>query len=42
MFFGGRNHTTVIHACEKVEKMREEDKGFDKLMQQHEGKVCST
>jgi len=42
MFFGGRNHTTVIHACEKVEKMREEDKSFDKLMQQHEGKVCST
>ena len=41
MFFGGRNHTTVIHACEKVEKMREEDKSFDKLMQQHEGQVCS-
>lgn len=41
MFFGGRNHTTVIHACEKVEKMREEDKSFDKLMQRHEGQVYS-
>ena len=41
MFFGGRNHTTVIHACEKIEKMREEDKSFDKLMQQHEGKIIT-
>ena len=41
MFFGNRNHTTVIHACEKIEKMREEDKSFDKLMQQHEGRISS-
>jgi chromosomal replication initiator protein len=25
----GRDHTTVIHACEKISKMRKEDKNFD-------------
>ena len=30
--FGGRDHTTVIHACEKILKMRREDKVFDKMM----------
>ncbi|MDO5090062.1 MAG: chromosomal replication initiator protein DnaA [Cardiobacteriaceae bacterium] len=27
--FGDRDHTTVIHACRKVEKLREEDKDFE-------------
>ena len=24
-FFGGRDHTTVLHACRKVERVLEED-----------------
>lgn len=28
--FGGRDHTTVMHACEKVEELRETDPAFDK------------
>lgn len=28
--FGGRDHTTVMHACEKVEQLRAEDPNFDK------------
>lgn len=28
--FGGRDHTTVIHACEQVAKLRQEDPVFDK------------
>jgi chromosomal replication initiator protein len=27
--FGGRDHTTVIHACRKVAELREGDTGFD-------------
>lgn len=37
--FGGRDHTTVIHACEKVLKMRKEDKGFDKLLNDFENEI---
>lgn len=28
--FGGRDHTTVMHACDKVKELREEDPVFDK------------
>jgi len=28
--FGGKHHTTVIHSIRKIEKMRENDKEFDK------------
>jgi chromosomal replication initiator protein DnaA len=39
--FGGRDHTTVIHAYEKIEKMRKEDKSFDSLMEQLEEQIRS-
>ena len=29
MAFGGRDHSTVMHACEKVQSLREEDPIFD-------------
>lgn len=40
-YFGGRDHTTVIHACEKIEKLRKEDKSFDNQIQQFEEKIRS-
>lgn len=30
--FGGRDHTTVIHACEKINKERKEDAELDKII----------
>jgi ATPase involved in DNA replication initiation len=29
MAFGGRDHSTVMHACEKVQSLREEDPIFN-------------
>ncbi len=26
--FGGRDHTTVMHACDKVSELRNTDRGF--------------
>ncbi|NCU39914.1 chromosomal replication initiator protein DnaA [Candidatus Falkowbacteria bacterium] len=31
-FFGGRDHTTVIHACEKISKERKEDAELEKVI----------
>jgi chromosomal replication initiator protein len=31
--FGGKHHTTVIHALRKIERMRERDREFDRLVQ---------
>ena len=39
--FGGRDHTTVIHACEKIDKMRKEDRSFDENLQKYEEKIRS-
>ena len=39
--FGGKNHATVTHAYEKIDKMRKEDKNFDKLLQQFEEQMRS-
>ena len=39
--FGGRDYTTVIHAYEKIEKMRKEDKSFESQLQQYEEKIRS-
>lgn len=40
-FFGGKNHTTVIHAYEKIDKMCKEDNNFDSLMKQLEEQIRS-
>jgi len=39
--FGGRDHTTGIHACEKIDKMKNEDKSFEAQLQQFEEKIRS-
>jgi len=31
-YFGGKHHTTVIHAIRKIEAMREKDRDFDRLI----------
>ena len=28
-YFGGRDHTTVLHACRKIEELRGEDRRID-------------
>jgi len=32
-FFGGKDHSTVIHACEKVDRMRRDNIEFDQRIQ---------
>jgi chromosomal replication initiator protein len=31
-YFGGKHHTTVIHAIRKIETMRGKDRDFDRLI----------
>jgi len=33
LHFGGRDHSTVIHACNSIEKMLQEDSSIDKLVE---------
>jgi hypothetical protein len=32
-FYNGRHHTTVLHAIEKIERLRETDKSLDALIE---------
>ena len=36
-FYNGRHHTTVLHAIEKIERLRETDESLDALI---EGLCC--
>ncbi len=38
-FFGGRDHTTVIHACTKIEKELEKDKELEKTLFELEKRI---
>lgn len=39
--FGGRDHTTVLHAVGKIAKLVENDADFARLMQQHEREIVA-
>ena len=34
--FGGKHHSTVIHAIQKIEEMRKREKDFDRLVESFE------
>lgn len=38
----GRDHTTVIHACEKITKLRKEDKNFNRQLEKYEQDIRNT
>jgi chromosomal replication initiator protein len=33
-FFGGRDHSTVVHACEKVAALRDSDPAWANMLRQ--------
>jgi chromosomal replication initiator protein len=37
--FGGRDHTTVLYACDKVKDMMETDSGFRRTVSELEGQL---
>ncbi len=37
--FGGRDHTTILHAKQKIERMRAEDSDFDATLNEFEAKL---
>jgi chromosomal replication initiator protein len=39
MEFGGRDHTTVIHACDKIEKELKKNKEFKSTIEQLKTKL---
>lgn len=39
--FGGKDHTTVLHACDKIERRRNEDRPFDATIQSLERRLTS-
>ncbi len=40
--FGGRDHTTVMYACEKIERGLKEDAGLDRVIHQIKRKIQKT
>ncbi|MCH4157475.1 MAG: chromosomal replication initiator protein DnaA [Acidaminococcaceae bacterium] len=38
----GRDHTTVIHACEKITKLCKEDKSFNQLLEKYEQEISNS
>jgi chromosomal replication initiation ATPase DnaA len=39
-FYNGRHHTTVLHAIEKIERLRETDESLDALIEVITAKLC--
>jgi chromosomal replication initiator protein len=39
--FGGKHHTTVIHSCEKIDSLIQEDKNFHRVVSELIDNLCS-